>query len=193
MTFSSHSLGWTPLFSPCPTPEPGPCIHPHCSADSNQLCAVLLLPILTQNHFGVWALLACSHIHGSQGKSSCRLSLWILWKHNWSIWSAAWKGSMTLWAFLMQPSRVITHQSWLSPPSLSITDAWRDTDSVQLQLLKLEMCMCLVVCCIRGACTCRLLELCIIDPVLKWKKTHLTHRVNGNSQPLWGLHLDKFS
>lgn len=32
----------------------------------------------------------------------------------------------------------------------------------------------------------------ITDPVLKWKKTHLTYRVNGNNH-LGGPHLDEFS
>lgn len=79
--FCSHSLWRAPLFSLCPSLEPGPCIHPHCSADHNQLCAVLLLPVLTQNTFGAWALLARSHIHGSQGKSSRCLSVEVQMEH----------------------------------------------------------------------------------------------------------------
>lgn len=75
---------------------------------------------------------------------------------------------------------------------LNITDARRDRDSVQLRFLKLKMCVCLVVCCSRVARTYRLLKMFIIDPVLKWKKTHLTYRVNGNNPP-WGRHLDEFS
>ena len=88
--------------------------------------------------------------------------------------SAAWKGPTMLWAFLIQPSWVITQPNWISPPFLNITEAWRDTGSIKPQLLKLKMWMCLIACCIRGVHTCGLSEIRIIDPLLKWKKTHST-------------------